>query len=101
MENLLQLEKPEKKANFAANNSVTLTLTAPVQIRAKAYTDDGDKSAHNLWNFLEWTFKKSNEQAIQNVRCLLASLVYVKETDWDKHLNMFNALIAWLATQNA
>ncbi len=89
-----------ERANFSAKSSITLALTEPVQVRAMACTDDDNKSAHDFWNFLESTFTKSNEQAIQNVRCQIDFSVYVEGTDWDKHLNKFNALIAELAIQN-
>ncbi len=75
------------KAKFSPKSSITFALTEPVQVRTMAYTDDDDKSAHEFWNFLESTIEKSNEQAIQNVRSQLYSLVYVEGTNSEKHLN--------------
>ncbi len=59
--NSITARKAWEKTNSAAKSSITLALTELVQIQAKAYTDDDDKSAHVLWNFLESIFKKSDE----------------------------------------
>ncbi len=49
-----------ERDNFSAKSSITLAITEPMQVRAMVYTDDDQKSAHNVWHFLESTFTKSN-----------------------------------------
>ncbi len=89
-----------EKANFTVKSAISLCLTEQVKVRAMAYTDDDNKSAPELWKFLESTYTASNEEAIQNLRCQIDSLVYVEGTDWDEHLNKFNSLIVQLGMQN-
>jgi len=74
-------------ANALAKSNITLLLSEQVQIRAMAYIDDESKTAHELWEFLNSTYTASNEQAVQNIRVKLDSLVYVEGTEWDEHLN--------------
>ena len=49
-----------KKANFVAKISITLAFVETTQVRAMECIDDDEKSAHDLWNFLESTSTKSN-----------------------------------------
>jgi len=86
-------------ANAIAKANIILMLSDAVQIRAIAYVDDEAKTAKELWEFLALTYTASNEQAVQNIRIKLDSLVYVEGAEWDSHLNEFNSLIAQLAMQ--
>ena len=75
-------------------------LSEHVQFCAIAYCNDNDKTAYDLWNFLESTWIASNEKAIQNVRVNLDSLLYTEGAKWDGHLNQFYSLIAQIAMYN-
>ena len=88
------------KANAIAKGSINLMLSQVVQVRSIGYCDDPTKTSHELWQFLKSTYKASNEQAIQNLRNKLSSLLYVEGTEWDEHMNQFNTIIAQLALQN-
>ena len=82
-----------------SQGTLTLLLSEAVQIRAIELIEDEDKTAYDLWQFLESTYTASNEQAVQNLRVQLDKLVYAEGADWDDHLNKFNSLIAQLAVQ--
>ncbi len=47
--------------------------------------------------FLESTYTASDEQAIQNIRVKLDSLVYTEGAKWEDHLNQCNIPIAQIA----
>ena len=89
-----------REASAQAKGTITLLLSEAVQVRAIPLIEDENKTAYNLWQLLESTYTASNEQAIQNLRVQLDQLVYIEGTDWDEHVNKFNALIAQLAMQN-
>ena len=57
-------------------STIILALSEVVQIRAIALVDDDTKTAHELWEFLATTYTASNEQAIQNIRVKLDSLIF-------------------------
>ncbi len=72
METLLQIENAEKNSTSKS----TIKLARSMQVRALFRTDYDEKTAYYLWNFFEYKFSKSNEQAIQNVRCQLGFIVH-------------------------
>ena len=61
--------------------TLTLLLSTTVQIRSITTYDDLERTAYDLWNFLETTYTASNEQAIQNLRVQLDKLLYVEGAD--------------------
>ena len=70
-----------ERASAQAKGNITLMLSESVQVRAIALCDDHSKTAYDLWQFLESTYTASNEQAVQNIRVKLDSLVYVDGTE--------------------
>ncbi len=60
-----------KTESAEAKATLTLLLSATVQIRSIKICDDPDKTAHDLWNLLESTYTDSNEQAVQNLQVQL------------------------------
>jgi len=88
-----------RNASTLAKNSLILLLTDTVQIRCMAIIDNDESTAFQLWQHLESTYTASNEQAIQNIRVKLDSLVFAEGADWEEHINEFNNLIAQLAVQ--
>ena len=89
-----------REASSQAKGTITLLLSEAVQVHAEGLIEDEDKSAFELWQFLESTYTASTDQAIQNLRVQLDQLMYVEGTEWSEHMNKFNALIAKLAMHN-
>ena len=87
------------KAQIQAKSNIILNLGPQPQIRCRTIIDDDDKTAHELWTFLEDTYTSTNTQAIQNLRLELDSLLYKDGEDWDKHYSKFMNIVAQLASQ--
>ncbi len=51
-----------------------LLLSTAVQIRSITIFDYSERTAYDLWNFLETKYTASNEQAVQNLRVQLNKL---------------------------
>ena len=87
------------KAQIQAKSNIILNLGPQPQIRCRSIVDDDDKTAHELWSFLEETYTSTNTQAIQNILLELDSLTYKDGEDWDKHYSSFMNIVALLASQ--
>eukprot|EP00171_Calliarthron_tuberculosum_P009789 IDg9789t1 len=70
-------------------------LVGPIpKTNARHIINDDDKTAFDLWQYLEDTYSVSNAQAIQNLRNQLEAMKYVESSDWDAHLEKFNLFVS-------
>jgi len=69
--------------------------------KARLFVDSDERTALELWTELERIYTASNVQAIQNLKNLLDSLLYVDGKDWNAHVTKFLTITGELATFNA
>ena len=89
-----------QKAQVVAKSNIILHLGPQPQIRSRAILDDDNRTAYELWTFLQNTYTATNEQAIQNLVHQLDNLLYKDGQDWDEHLSSFMTILGQLAAYN-
>ena len=87
-----------RNAMFKAKSEITLTLADGPMAQVSAIVDDDNRTAKDLWDALDRIYRMSNSQMVINIERELEKLTFIKDTEWESHIEKFHRLVGKLAS---